>query len=144
MSKQRRMIDLIAADGSLQGGELTIRVRATNDPDRVQLILDLPDRQFRAVAVDGFEALIALRLELEPLGLAPVCWGASLQVYPSDASRSVGIGDSAYRLTLGQFARAADRVNIFDAGPGLVVATVAEQEDFSRAWFDSLADALPG
>lgn len=140
MQEDRRPIAAIAADGSIQSGELAIRDEAATDPDRVELILNLAGRQFRAAAADGFEALILLRLELEPLGLALVCWGASLQVYPSEMSRSMGIGDSAYRLTLGQFARAADRVNIFESGPGLVVATVAEQEDFSRAWFDSLVD----
>lgn len=138
MSAARHPVDLIAADGSIVAGEFLIRERP-GDPDRVELTLALPDRRFVAAAVDAFEALILVRLELEPLGLAPLCWGASLHVYPSEPSRAQGIGDTAYRLTLGQFPRPADRVAIFDAGPGLVAATVAEQEDFSRAWFDSLA-----
>ena len=96
-------------------------------------------QHFEATAIDGFEALILLRLELAKLGLTPLCWGASLHVYPSDASRRDGIGDLAFRLTLGKFPLATDQVNVFDSGPGLVVATVAEQEEFSRAWFDSLA-----
>ena len=140
MNDLRRPVNLIAADGSIIAGEFVVRVCPPGDPDPVELTLILPDRRFVAAAVDGFEALIAIRLELEPLGLTPLCWGASLHVYPSDASRAEGIGDSAYRLTLGQFPRAADQVNIFDSGSGLVAATVAEQEDFSRAWFDSLAD----
>ena len=139
MSETRRPVNLIAADGSITPGEFLILTEPTNESDRVILILALPDRRFEASSVDSFEALVLLRLELEKLGLTPLCWGASLHVYPSDASRRDGIGDLAYRLTLGKFPSAADRVQIFDSGPGLVVATVAEQEDFSRAWFDSLA-----
>ena len=137
MNEEHRTIDLLADDGSIIAGTLMIRDDVPGDPESVELALTYADRKHCAVAEDCFEALIRLRLELEPLGLALVCWGASLQVYPSEMSRSMGIGDSAYRLTLGQFARMADQVNIFDSGPGLVVATVAEQEDFSRAWFDS-------
>ena len=141
MSEQNKSVGLIAADGSILVGEFLIRDQTAGNPDHVELSLILPDRQFVATAIDGFEALILLRLELEPLGLIPLCWGASLHVYPSDLSRSIGVGDVAYKLTLGQFARAADQVNIFDSGPGLVAATVAEQEDYSRAWFDSLANS---
>ncbi len=139
MNEDRRAVDLIAADGSILAGEFLIRAKSATNFDQVELILKLPDRQFVAMAADCFEALILLRLELEPLGLIPLCWGASLHVYPSELSRIMGVGDIAYRLTLGQFARSADQVNIFDDGPGLVVATVAEQEEFTRAWFDSLA-----
>ena len=139
MNLDRRVVDVLTADGSIIAGEFLVRERS-GDPDRIELTLALPDRRFVAGSVDAFEALILLRLELEPLGLTPLCWGASLHVYPSDASRAAGIGDTAYRLTLGQFPRAADQVNIFDSGPGLVAAAVAAQEDFSRAWFDSLAD----
>lgn len=140
MNEERRAVDLIAVDGSITSGELLIRALTPGDLDRVELTLKLAAREITATATDGFEALILIRLELETIGLTPLCWGASLQVYPSDSSRSAGIGDSAYKLTLGQFARAADLVNIFESGPGLVAATVAEQEDFSRAWFNSLAE----
>jgi len=126
MIEERRAVDLIAADGSIQPGEFLIRCKVA-------------DRVLTTTANDGFDALILIRHELEAIGLSPLCWGASLQVYPSDLNRSEGVGDTAYKLTLGRFARSADRVNIFDSGPGQVAATVAEQEEFSRAWFDSLA-----
>ena len=140
MDNQRQSVDLIASDGSITSGEFLIRPLSPNDLNRVELTLRLPDREIIAKATDGFEALILIRLELEAIGLMPLCWGASLQVYPSDSSRSAGVGETAYKLTLGQFARAVDQVNIFESGPGLVAASIAEQEDFSRAWFDSLAD----
>lgn len=137
--EEHRPVDLIAPDGSIVAGKFLVRELA-DGPDSVELTLALPDRRFVAASVDAFEALIQIRREIEPLGMKVLCWGACLHVYPSEMSRSMGIGDSAYRLTLGQFARAADRVSIFDSGPGLVAATVAEQEEFPRAWFDSLAD----
>ena len=141
MNEESKAVNLIAADGSVVAGEFTIRPLDPGGLDRVALALTLPDRRFEAAAVDCFEALILIRLELEPLGLALLCWGASLHVYPSEASRVQEIGAEAYRLTLGRFPTTADRVNLFDAGPGLVAASVVEQEEFSRAWFDSLADA---
>ena len=140
MIEERRPVDLIAPDGSITPGEFLIRDEATGNPDQVEVVLILPDQAFQAVADDCFEALILIRLELEAVGLLLRCWGASLNVYPSVMSRSMRIGDTAYKLALGCFARSADRVNIFESGPGLVAATIAEQEDFSRAWFDSLAN----
>lgn len=133
-------MDLISPKGSVRAGELLIRDEAEGDPSQVELVLILPDRRVAATAPDCFEALIAIRREIEPEGWRIVCWGASLHVYPSEMSRSMGIGDSAYRLTLGRFATTADRVPIFESGPGLVVATVEEQEEYSRAWFDSLME----
>lgn len=139
MIEQRHPVDLIATDGSIVAGEFVVRDEASGDPNQVELILVLPSRQVTVVALDCFEALIAIRLELEPEGLKLLCWGASLQVYPSEMSRQMGTGDTAYRLTLGRFARTDDQINIFASGPGLIAATVVEQEDFTRAWFDSLA-----
>ena len=141
MNETRYSVNLIAADGSITPGEFLILTEPSHELDRVQLTLILPDQRYEATSIDGFEALILIRLELEPLGLMPLCWGASLHVYPSDASRRDGIGDQAYRLTLGKFPSTTDQVNIFDSGPGLVVASVADQEEFSRAWFDSLASS---
>jgi len=140
MNEERRSVELIADDGSILSGEFLIRDEVAGQPDRVELTLAWAGRAVTAMADDCFDAMILIRHELDVIGLSPLCWGASLQVYPSDSSRGQGVGDTAYKLKLGQFVRAADRVNIFDSGPGLVAATVAEQEDFSRAWFDSLAD----
>jgi len=140
MNEERRAVDLLAADGSIQPGEFLIRGEVADQPNQIKLTLVWADQVLTATANDGFDALILIRHELEAIGLSPLCWGASLQVYPSDLNRSEGVGDSAYKLMLGRFARSADRVNIFDSGPGLVAATVAEQEEFSRAWFDSLVD----
>ncbi len=90
MHEERRAVDLLAADGSITPGEFLIRAAGAAEPDRVELTLTWPDRQSPSTAPDSFDALILIRLDLEPLGLTPLCWGASLQVYPSDASRSRG------------------------------------------------------
>ncbi len=140
MCENSQTVDVITARGSIKPGEWTIRELSPGEADRVELTLTWPGGSVRAASVDAFEALVEVRRELEAEGMRVVCWGACLHVYPSDASRGAGIGDEAYRLTLGRFPTTSDRVNIFEAGPGLVVATVEEQEEFSRAWFDSLAD----
>lgn len=48
---------------------------------------------------DYFEALLTIRrTALEPKGLIPFCYGASLKVWPSAMSRDMARGLKAYRL----------------------------------------------
>lgn len=94
-------------------------------------------RTLQASASDFFEALCSIRLQLESERLFPFCYGASLNVYPSPMSRDMGGGVSAFRLTTGQHARRADLVDIFDAGPDVIPASVANQQQFYDAWLRS-------
>ena len=57
-------------------------------------------KSLRAEAFDFFEAFCRIRLELEQEHLLPLCYGASLDVYPSGMSRSMGAGLKAYRMKL--------------------------------------------
>jgi hypothetical protein len=90
-----------------------------------------------ADAPDFFMALqIIRRRALEPMGLIPFCYGASLKVWPSGMSRDMGRGLKAYKMELG--ASATELVGIFDAGPDIVPSKVQLQEEFWREWKDSL------
>lgn len=91
-------------------------------------------KTIEAEAPDFFEALCLIRRQLEPEGLIPLCYGASLNVYPSGMARDMGAGLKAYRLKKGVHTRMTDLVEIFDAGPDVIPASVDAQEEFWRDW----------
>jgi hypothetical protein len=107
-----------------QGGtslaDVLLFEEAPEDPDCVKIVLELGRRHWQAIAEDFFSALCALRRGIEPLRLR--CYGASLSVYPSTMSRSMGCGEKAYRLTMGRPGRIADLVSIFEDGPDVVAS----------------------
>jgi len=90
-----------------------------------------------ASADDFFEALCAVRLQLEEEGLLLFCYGASLNVYPSGMARSMASGKMAYRMQAGKHARKADLVDIFSEGPDVIPATVARQREYFNDWVAS-------
>ena len=94
-------------------------------------------RSVEALARDYFEAFSQIRLQLEPEGLIPFCYGASLNVFPSGMCRDMGAGLSAYRLVKGEVPSLGDLVKIFEAGPDVIPASVAEQRTFYSEWHRS-------
>ena len=105
---------------------------------RCRLILDCSLGRFTAVESDYFECLARIREQLEPLGVTPLCYGASRRVFPSGMARDMGYGLKAYKLELRRHGRTADLVEIFDSGPDIETATVREQEEFYQQWLSSL------
>lgn len=91
-------------------------------------------KTIEAEARDFFEALCRIRRQLEPEGLIPHCYGASLNVYPSGMARDMGLGLKAYRLTKGVHARMTDLVEILETGTDVTPASVDAQEAFWREW----------
>jgi hypothetical protein len=90
-----------------------------------------------ADASDFFEALRTIRRRvLEPKGIIPFCYGASLKVWPSGMSRDMGRGLKAYKIEVG--APASELVGIFEEGSDVIPAPVQLQENFARDWIASL------
>lgn len=87
-----------------------------------------------------WDGLNSIRQQLEEQSIIPVCYGASENVHASGMSASMGRGDRAYKLTLGVAGRTADLVGIFEAGPDVRPATVAQQAAFYERWLASLSD----
>jgi hypothetical protein len=87
---------------------------------------------------DLFEAMIELRRALEATGALLLCAGARPEVFPSGMSRGMGGGRKAYVTRLGQPARRADLVDIFEAAEVNAVDTVDAQSDFHARWVESL------
>lgn len=124
----------------LIGGENDEKATITTEErDRdCHIMFRYQDRLIEVSATDYFDAFCQIRLQLESERLMPVCYGASLNVFPSRMSRSMGSGLKAYRLTTGRQALTKDLVNIFDSGPDVVPASVANQKEHFNAWIHSL------
>jgi len=95
------------------------------------------DKTISSDSTDFFEALVSIRRQLQADGLAPYCYGASLNVFPSGMARDMGQGLEAYKLTPGKHAKSADLVDIFDEGTDVAPANVDAQEQFYRDWLGS-------
>jgi hypothetical protein len=85
---------------------------------------------------DLFEALVALRTELEKNNARLLCSGARVAVFPSGMSKSMGGGRKAYITTLG--ASATEMVDIFDPTEFELTGTVSQQQEFHNRWIQSL------
>jgi hypothetical protein len=138
-TKRIQAVQVLLPDGGRVMGEFRIWEEAPEDQDAVRLELRLDDRELAATTEDGFfEALAALRKQLEPEGFRLECYGCSRRVYPSAMARSMGYGEKAYRLEIGRPAKSADLVSIFDTGPEVEPATLADQAQYYRDWLGSL------
>jgi hypothetical protein len=94
------------------------------------LVFRYRDKHIEASASDYFKAFGIVRQHLEEEGLQPLCYGASINVWPSGMGRDMGQGLTAYRITMGKHAREENLVDIFEYGPDVVPATVAQQREF--------------
>jgi len=139
MCYERREIAIVMPNGSHTKGELLIWEKDPEEVDHVRLTLLVSGEEITQTAEDCFSAFRLIRLELQKIGLVPRCYGASRNVYPSGMSGSMGIGDQAYTLILGQRGQPINIVNIFDDGPDVEPVSVPEQEEYHQAWIRTLA-----
>jgi hypothetical protein len=131
-------VRLLKPDGSSIEGRFIRWEENPDDPDSVRLILEFEGAQLIADAEGFFDAMIAIRRELEAQGLRLECYGASLDVFPSGMARSMGPGEKAYKLELGRPAQTKDLVSIFESGPDVKPASIKEQEGYFDRWAESL------
>ena len=135
MEPLSRNIDL------LQGSRLVqaeLRASETReDPYRVEIVFD--GQSVVGVGGDCFDALLEARRHLESQGILVCLEGAREDVWPSGMSRSMGAGRKAYRMTLGKQALKSDLVDIF--AEAKTPASIAEQDAYRHAWFESLGQA---
>lgn len=124
----------------LIGGEDDEAATITFDEseERCRLSCAYRGKVIESMADDYFDALCDIRRRMWAEGLIPFCYGASLNVYPSGMSRSMGGGLKAYRLTKGRQALMADLVGVFSEGPDIIPASVELQQEFFEEWLRSL------
>jgi hypothetical protein len=103
--------------------------------------LNFRDCQITATDRDFFEALCRLREQLAELGLVPMCYGASRNVFPSGMMRDMANGLTAYRMEMGRRGRRGDAVRIFDWGADVDPVSVEIQRQFFDQWLQSFRNA---
>ena len=86
---------------------------------------------------DFFEAFCRVREQLEIVGLIPMCYGASRNVFPSGMCRDMGNGLQAYRMKMGSGTVRGDLVSIFDSGADVDPVSVGQQKEFFAEWLES-------
>ena len=81
--------------------------------------------------IDYFDALEEARLPFEADGYRLLCYGASLNVFPSGMGRSCGLGMESY-----QFREKGPKGSkiIFETSKDVIPATVREQRLFHLKW----------
>ena len=119
--------------------EYTGTVITYEEPDdKCKISLSFSNLTLTATDSDFFEAFCKIRIQLEEYGILPICFGASLNVYPSGMARNMDYGMKAYKLTLGQQSRMNNLVEIFDTDSEVVPSTVEDQKKFFNSWLASL------
>jgi hypothetical protein len=119
--------------------EMATIVATSNGPNECHVAISYRGKRLEGNGFDYFAAFQQIRLQLEVEGLIPSCYGASLNVWPSGMCRAMGQGMLGYRLKLGSSTTREDIVRIFDEGPDVVPAYVAQQRQFFEEWGKSFA-----
>jgi hypothetical protein len=118
------MTTSVSVNGYADETPTTFELRyGTADPVLVELE-DPSGRRFSAESTDLFNALLALRRELEPRGIRLCIAGARADVWPSGMAGQMGAGRSAYQHVKG---RRPQLVDILSPAPCSEVASVEAQ-----------------
>jgi hypothetical protein len=132
-------VQLVGGDGTIIRAKFHIWDADPDDFEMIKLSLVFSDRELTKTDTDYFAALRLIRRELEQEGIRVNCYGASKSVYPSPMSLSMGAGEKAFRLNLGEHARIKSLVSIFDTGPDVILSTIEEQDAFFESWTKSVS-----
>ncbi|MBQ1782625.1 MAG: hypothetical protein II007_03140 [Gammaproteobacteria bacterium] len=103
-----------------------------------RLLCEYRGKVISSAAQDYFEALSDIRLELEKENLIPFCYGASLNVFPSNMARDMGRGKAAYKMEMGKPAGRESLVRIFEQGADVIPSSVSRQKEYFSDWLASL------
>ena len=133
MSDEQYTVSAVLRDNQTVDGVF----RLSEGEQDIDLSFELPDRKLNVRAGDYFEALAAIRRELEKDHIFLNCYGASRNVYPSGMGRDMGVGLRAYKMTIGKHATMEDLVFIFDTGSDVEPCSVLEQKNFFERWLKS-------
>lgn len=118
--------------------DITLSVRRVRDEYAITCKLPITVELLTGYAYDCFAALQIIRRKAEGRNWHICCQGARRNVRPSAMSRQMGGGVMAYVLETGQPGRMDSMVNIFDEDSPEAYASVADQEAYAHAWFQSL------
>ncbi len=133
-------VKLIAHSDASHSATLHVYEESPQNKELTQIDFFFDGKKKSMLADSLFEALVALRLDLEPKGIQIMCNGTSLDVYPSPMQLSMGPGRKACRLQMGHpVTSAASSVDIFECGGEWIGSSVEEQVAHYKLWRESLA-----
>ncbi len=139
MAKAAFPLDLVSADGGVIAA--TAHVWTTPVSGSVwrdfTVRVEWPGGEATGSGGDAFDAFRAARERLDAVGLLPQCYGACRNFVMSGMASQMGGGGAGYLVALGCPAGTALALT-FEAGPGMDIASVAEQDAFKVSWVASL------
>jgi hypothetical protein len=131
-AKSRAMVS-VQNGLELEAWTLTCETIAAHRSYQLTIVSPTGDA-WNSAASDVFQALIELRVQLEPLGLSVCCNGARRNAWASGMLRDMGQGLSVYLLDLAQGAEKPPMAITLGPAPAESVATVAEQLEWYKVW----------
>jgi hypothetical protein len=94
-------------------------------------------RSWSAEESDAFECLLALRTQIEPLGIGLCCNGCRRDAWASGMQRDMGGGFGVYLLDGVPKGQRPPQVKTLDPAPPAEVVSVAQQRAWHDEWLDS-------
>ena len=136
-TNERYAIQLSNASGETIPATAEVSVTHVDEPEggwsrRCWVRIAWPDGNVEATDRSVYHAFAAVREQLEPLGLVPLCYGACPEVQVSGMAVEMSDGIIAYRLSDPRDGWGGPTVNIFDTGPDISPASVAEQREYRQ------------
>lgn len=138
MDYEQKLVKLRNNENVLVISELKIYEEAPESQDMVLLQITIDGQKVSCKNLNFFSALLDLRRELEKNNIQILCNGAAKNIYPSPMQLSMGTGRVAYKQFMGQQARMADVVDIFDCDENLNFVEIEEQLKFHEEWLKSI------
>lgn len=130
---------LVSSGGREQRAVMRRWNESPENEDEVLIEVVTGDILFRGGSDRGFfHAFCEVRRQLESIDCLPRCFAACENVYPSPLIESMGWGERAYLLTLGEQASMGDLVEIFEPSKNIVPVSVERQRIFYERWLASL------
>ena len=137
MDSEKIQMSLRMKDKSLLQADLVLFEEAPDNADMIQLEINIEGEKISCKSENWFDGLLDMRTYLEKKGIQICCNGAARNVYHSPMQQSMG-GTKAYKTYLGQQAKLANVVDIFEYEAELDFVSVEEQAKFHGDWMKSL------
>ena len=134
----KESVQVRSKDGSTEAAE----IEWWSDDNRIlgqpssNVKITVDGRSRERSGFDFFEAFQKARKPFESNGFRFLCYGASLNVWPSGMARDMGGGLKAYRLCEDRRPSLDDLVRIFESGEGVIPSTAEEQTSYAEAWYE--------
>ncbi|WP_433958660.1 hypothetical protein [Cytobacillus horneckiae] len=138
MEFDRKIIQVIKNDRSMCSCIMQLYEEAPDDDELVMVDLIYLNENNSFKGGNYFEVLRDIRLYFEKLNIQVLCNGAALNVFPSPMQLSMGNGNLAYILKMGEPAKIHHVANIFEHNPAFEFVTVEKQLEYYHKWLKSL------